>query len=330
MPIIQTRLFGTRPELPQIEPASIRASLKEFMWTDSNLWVAEPKLDGARFLMHCGSEENRFTSRHKSTESDKFVERTDNFPHLRNVVIPDFNGTVLDGEIILNDESKVCDVMSVVGSTPNHAIKYQMIHNWVSYVIFDVLKYKGEDVTKLLYHERRKILEDYISEYSKLCIYMVIIPMVDTGKRYFYEDIITRGGEGIVLKRVDAHYGEQWVKVKRQSTYDVVIMGFESPTEMTTKVDGKYSRSRLSELGLIGSIVFGQYNNGILKNLGSCSGMDDSTREMFSKDPDKYVGSVIEIKAQERTESGAFRHPTFVRLRPDKNAKSCTFRQEET
>ena len=99
---------------------------------------------------------------------------------------------------------------------------------------------------------------------------------------------------------------------------------------MTTKSDGTFSRSRLADKNLIGSIKFGQYRDGILVPFGSCSGISDKIRTEFSNNPEKFVGQVMTIKAQERTESGAFRHPVFVRMRPDKNPEECIYYSNES
>jgi len=321
----QSKLFLERKELPQIEPAPIRSSFKDFMWGDFSGYAAEEKLDGARFLMFIEEEENRFSSRHKSIKDGKFSEKTDNFPHLRNLNLSKFSGTILDGEIVTG--KNVMDVMSVVGGSPSTALKYQMQHGWINYIIFDILKYNGIDITHEFYKDRRYLLNQIFSEhlYKLNSDYIKLINSIKVNKKDFYNNVLKRGGEGIVLKKLNSPYGTDWIKVKRESTWDVVIIGFEDPEEMTTKSDGTFSRSRLAEKNLIGSIKFGQYNNGILIPCGSCSGISDKMRTEFSNNSDEFLGQVMTIKAQERTESGAFRHPVFVRMRSDKNPEDCIY-----
>lgn len=325
----QSKLFLERKELPQIEPAPIRSSFKDFMWDDFSGYAAEEKLDGARFLMFIEEGENRFSSRHKSIKDGKFSEKTDNFPYLRNLNLSKFSGTILDGEIVTG--KNVMDVMSVVGGSPSTALKYQMQHGWINYIIFDILKYNGIDITHEFYKDRRYLLNQIFSEYLyKLnSDYIKLINSIEVNKKDFYNNVLKRGGEGIVLKKLNSPYGTDWIKVKRESTWDVVIIGFEDPEEMTTKSDGTFSRSRLAEKNLIGSIKFGQYNNGILIPCGSCSGISDKMRTEFSNNSDEFLGQVMTIKAQERTESGAFRHPVFVRMRSDKNPEDCIYYPNE-
>ena len=64
--------------------------------------------------------------------------------------------------------------------------------------------------------------------------------------------------------------------------------------------------------------------------VGECSGYDEEIREMFSfkyKDRSKWVGSVIEIKANEIfNDTGKLRHPRFLRLREDKSPLECKWK----
>jgi hypothetical protein len=97
-------------------------------------------------------------------------------------------------------------------------------------------------------------------------------------------------------------------------------------------------------MGWIGSIIIGQYRplnasvgipipgmqnysskgqTWVPVEVGSVSGMRERDRGMFSKDPEKYIGKAIAIKAMERTDTGAYRHPRFIRLRLDKPASQC-------
>lgn len=61
--------------------------------------------------------------------------------------------------------------------------------------------------------------------------------------------------------------------------------------------------------------------------VGECSGFDEETRETFSENRNNYIGKVVEIKANEIfNETGKLRHPRFLRVREDKNAKDCTLK----
>ena len=57
-----------------------------------------------------------------------------------------------------------------------------------------------------------------------------------------------------------------------------------------------------------------------------CGGFDDETREYFTRNRDKMVGTVVEVKANELfRDSGKMRHPRYMRQRFDKSPEQCTW-----
>lgn len=55
-----------------------------------------------------------------------------------------------------------------------------------------------------------------------------------------------------------------------------------------------------------------------------CSGFDDETREYFTRNKDKMVGTVVEVKANELfKDTGKMRHPRYMRQRFDKSPEQC-------
>ena len=55
-----------------------------------------------------------------------------------------------------------------------------------------------------------------------------------------------------------------------------------------------------------------------------CGGFDDETREYFTRNRDKIIGSVVEVKANELfRDSGKMRHPRYMRMRFDKESDRC-------
>lgn len=101
------------------------------------------------------------------------------------------------------------------------------------------------------------------------------------------------GYEGVVLRQ-----GEYWVKVKPSETHDVIVTGY-------TEGRGKH-RGRL---GLV-TTVKGAVG----------SGFTDRDREILWAEAEagRLVGQVIEVSCMQFTPAGQFRHPVFVRMRPDK------------
>ncbi|MCK9458746.1 MAG: hypothetical protein M0R80_03840 [Proteobacteria bacterium] len=318
--------------LQQLTPGKARGKFNEKM-LKSNLFVGEEKLDGERFLLHCGIGKNRFTSRHISVKNNLFVEKTENVPHLRDLFTSngmdiEFEGTVLDGEIVVGDQSQSTRVSKIMGALPEKAIRLQNENIWVDYRVFDILYFKGQDLRDRSYEERRSVLVDNFSAAESK--HFSIVPAITEDKEEYFNTIVANGGEGIILKNTKSPYAKDWIKIKKEATHDCVIMGFEDPTKITKKSSGEESTSRLYDNGWIGAIKFGQFYDEKLIEFGTCSGMDDALREEISNNKERYLGKVIEIKANDRFPTGRFRHPRFLRFRSDKNAIDCVYNPNES
>lgn len=328
----------------QIEPAKARGKFRPALWKDP-MWVMEFKFDGTRYLMHIEEDGARFTSRRRSIRDGGFVEKGDNFPQFSRPrdVYPFMEGTVLDGELTTENIYCHCyEVTTISGSSSDRAIVLQNEKGFLHYHVFDVLYYKRKDL-RVLPYKRRMVVRDrlvsllksskplYRNSFSTIDHLLHSVPCVTLEKEKvsLYRDILKRGGEGVIFKHIDAQYGERtkWVKLKKQNTWDVIITGYLNPSTESEKVDGTISATRYSDRGWIGSIVIGQWtDDGVeLIEYGSVSGMDEQTRAMISRNPEKFIGKVIEIEAQERLASGKFRHPRFIRFREDKNSEDCIY-----
>jgi len=318
----------------QIEPTLARGSYRD-EYLEHTDWVAEVKYDGDRRIAQFCEEGTRFTGRRVSDINGLLVEKTENLPQL-NEAVEHLLGTVLDGEIVHPGVGKRSnEVTKVMGSLPARAAQLQSKTGWLIYRAFDCLLYRGEDLRGKPLEERRQYLVRVLEEWENT--FAAASEQCYDDKAEFLHKIWDRGDEGIILKHKRSLYHEKnkWVKVKKEFTEDVVIMGYEDPKALSEKVgsDGLKTITRLKENGWIGAIRGGQYNaDGELVEVASVSGMKDSVRAELSprnvkgKVVDggaKYIGMVMEIEANEREPSGRFRHPRFSRFRPDKNPEEC-------
>lgn len=110
---------------------------------------------------------------------------------------------------------------------------------------------------------------------------------------YLMAEIKKEGYEGLVLRH---HETGNYIKVKTKYTHDSIITGY---------VEGK---GRLK--GKLGKFT---------TTMGDCgTGYSDKLREELWALKDELIGTYIEVECMELTPNGKFRHPRFVRLRPDK------------
>jgi len=101
------------------------------------------------------------------------------------------------------------------------------------------------------------------------------------------------GHEGLVVRQTDC-----WIKIKPEETHDVTITGF---------VEG-----RGRHLGRLGYVTTA---NGAVG-----AGFTDTEREILWAEAKakRLIGQTIEVSCMQFTPNGQFRHPFFVRMRPDK------------
>ena len=97
------------------------------------------------------------------------------------------------------------------------------------------------------------------------------------------------GYEGLVITSNEGHF-----KVKTKETHDVRILGVIEGTGRNKDRLGAF----MTERGKVGT------------------GLTDADRDRFYRDD--LIGTYIEVECMELTKNGKFRHPRFIRIRPDK------------
>lgn len=291
-------------------PSRCTASLPSDL--DKPYLVSERKMDGSRYVLylgHCPYERNTkvpntLLSRRPSVTDSKYVDRSQNVPHITD---QDYglDGTVLDGEIMADNFE---DTNSIMNSGPAIAISKQRERGLVKYYAFDVIAYRGKDVRGLPLFQRRKILEKVIEVMANPNI--VVVEQFKENHIEHFNKIVSENGEGIILKDLRQGYGSGWSKWKRSSDISCVITGKKAG-------NGKYSEQ-------VGSVAVSVYKDGGLIEIGFASGFSDEIRSDMSKNWHKYEGMVVDIFAQEISKDLRLRHPTWHRLRNDVNPSDCT------
>ena len=294
-----------------LEPEDIK---KRF--PDPRKIVVEEKYDGSRFMLIVQGQTVQLRSRHVSTKTRELGDKTANFPHLQGLE----GWFVLDGEILPSGGESFSDVGSVVLSLPAKAIAWQEKHGLAAYYAFDILVHNNVDVRNLPFSKRRELLLKTVFFIHKSCHNPhVVMPAQWPGKEavQVFENIVKYRGEGVMVKELDAPYGKGWYKVKKHRDTCAIITGF-------TEGRGKYK----GQIGAIKFSVFDTKNKQpVLIEVGQCSGMEDSIRKYISLKPLKYMGKVLEVRAQEIAAKGRLRHPRFVRIRHDYNKEECTLQK---
>jgi ATP-dependent DNA ligase len=178
---------------------------------DGPQWVYEIKLDGYRAIAVKSGRVNLYSRRQKSFNSQYsyLVEALHALP----------NETVVDGEIVALDES----------GRPNfHRLQqFRSQASRIRYFIFDLLVYKGHDLTALPLTKRRKFLSQIKFRSPRISIseqFPVSAGAMLAGVR-------KQKLEGVIAKRKDATYqsGKRtgaWAKYRVNRGQEFVIGGY--------------------------------------------------------------------------------------------------------
>lgn len=113
------------------------------------------------------------------------------------------------------------------------------------------------------------------------------------------------GGEGLILKRREAPYhaasrNYDLMKIKLELTVDLVVVGVEPGK-------GKYEDT-------LGALRLADRAG----TVHTVSGMSDSERDNWWRDPESILGRVVEVKAMQWLPDGQLREPRFICIRYDK------------
>ena len=187
--------------------------------------AAEWKLDGARLQVHrLGGEVRAFTR--------SLADVTDRVPEVVAAVLAlPVEAVVLDGEVIaLRPDGRPHPFqisMSRFGSSAGKRAEGRPVP--LSPFFFDCLHLDGDDLLDRTYEERVAALHRVVPDEAR--VPRAVTADADEAER-FLEDALARGHEGVVVKALEAPYeagrrGAAWVKVKRATTLDLVVLAAE-------------------------------------------------------------------------------------------------------
>ncbi|UVK57367.1 ATP-dependent DNA ligase (plasmid) [Mesorhizobium sp. AR02] len=302
-------------------------------------WQYEPKWDGFRCLAFKAGDEIDLRAKSGKPLGRYFPEVVS---MLRGLKAGDF---VVDGEIVIEvDGSLSFDALQMRLHPAESRIRKLSAETPAKLILFDVLVSSGASLMDKPLSARRETLELFVKSAGH----------VDTELSRCTRNLATAtkwlgesgqgSTDGVVAKRLDDEYrpGERaMIKVKRLRTADCVVGGF------------RY----LEKSRQVGSLLLGLYNDkGKLDHVGFTSTISQEDRAALTRQlealrsPPGFTGKapggpsrwstersgqweplrpemVAEVRFDQVT-GNRFRHGTkFLRWRPDKNSKKCTFEQ---
>lgn len=192
------------------------------------------------------------------------------------------------------------------------------------YMVFDVLFWKGEDVTDYPYNQRIALFEAWARRH--LPKHGVVHIPVNLGMKYSFDDLfgkdclaVRENFEGYVIwdtletteVRFDGKEARRnCYKWKPLHTEDVWA---EDPATGKGKNEGR-----------LGKVKGYQFHDGEKIHVGDIGGgFTDEQRKDYWDRRDSVFPCVIEVETSERLPSMKLRFPVFKRMRPDKSQEEC-------
>jgi bifunctional non-homologous end joining protein LigD len=309
---------GTR-KLPKfVEP--MKATLSKRQAFDDPEWIFELKWDGYRAIAEVDRKTQLLYSRNGQTFDKAYPSI---FAALKSIK----KNAILDGEIVALDEHGKPNFQKLQNYGNNSRVLLQ-------YYVFDCLEVDGKDLTGEPLIKRKEILKKLLPAKLKDIVYC---DHIEEQGAAFFQEVKKMDLEGIIAKKKNSIYrrgtrSPDWLKIKNILGQEVVIVGFTPP---------KGSRKHF------GALVLGIMINGKLTGIGKVgTGFSDATLKTIHKQlealvvdksplqvmPKEKIPQVTWVKPKlvcnisysEITSDGSVRHPVFLGLRADKNAKSVS------
>ncbi|MCY9691808.1 ATP-dependent DNA ligase [Paenibacillus alginolyticus] len=176
--------------------------------------IAEYKLDGLRCMI------SNMDKLYVYTKHNYLI--TNKFPELYSCPLPE--GTILDGVLIMMDDQGKPDFEAMSARFLSSKNKTPVI-----FCAFDIMRYKGIDVTGLTLLKRKELLDKAFNEndhYKKVKVF-------EGNAVDYFEQVREQGLEGIIMKskKENSTYeidkrSKQWQKVINWTYADVYISGY--------------------------------------------------------------------------------------------------------
>ena len=229
-----------QPMLIWTLPANKKDKLSEIC--ASGEYFAEEKIDGALYQFCRTDKGNYLFGRTVSVKNGLLTNKIDNVPHINSALSCLPCGTVIVGEIYVPGGTSK-NVTSIMGCLPAEAIKRQDKQGKIKYYLHDMIFYNGEDMQSWGAEARyQKLVEAWNEFHLEQFDFLRLAESFDTSIEERLSQILSAGGEGIVLKKKDAPYSEgkrpAWatIKCKQMDTIDLVCTrAIEATKEYTGK-----------------------------------------------------------------------------------------------
>ena len=295
-------------------------------------YIATEKHDGDwGMFIHYSKGHNLIRSRSISKVTGVYGDYTAKLPHLCDEMDNWPDNTVVLAEICWDEYGTNANTVgTILRCLPAKAVERQKDKK-LKAVVFDMLMFANKDLTDLGYYRRFTQWASFIDAQDYK--YIKLTELFENDFAEAADDIISRGGEGVVIQRKDYVYSPG-----SRTAWKTLKLKQQLP-EMELKVVGTLAPNKLYEgdcpetweYQIDGELVTKPYyfgwKNGITVELldgtkcDVASGLTDDDRAWLATEE---AAKMIEagdlyavVKAMSFNDKGRLRHPSLVRLRND-------------
>ncbi|MGH3896848.1 MAG: ATP-dependent DNA ligase [Pseudonocardiaceae bacterium] len=315
----------------------------------------EPKWDGFRSIIFRDGDEVEIGSR-------KERPMTRYFPEVVKAVLANFPPrAVIDGEVVIADQDRnTLDFEALQQRIHPAASRVKLLSEQTpaSFIAFDLLALGDEDLTQRPLVQRRTALEQALAEAAPPVHLTPATQDLDVARQWF-DQFEGAGLDGLIAKKLDLGYEPDkrvMTKIKHERTADCVVAGYRvhksGPDALGSLLLGLYDdRGILVSVGVVGAFPMARRRELFTELQPLVTSFDDhpwawARQEEGERTPRKSETSrwnagkdlsfiplcperVVEVR-YDYMEGVRFRHTTqFVRWRPDRDPRSCTYDQLE-
>jgi len=291
-------------------------------------WWHEIKWDGMRILAEVAHGRLKLLSRNEN-------DVTTTFPELSTLADPGMpDDLLLDGEVValvagLPSFSSLADRMHVRKAAKAGSLAAAQP---VTFMVFDLLRLDGVDLTARPLAQRRTLLEAMgLAGLVGLAGAGVQVPPTYEDGAALHAATLEQGLEGVVSKRLSSRYqpgrrSADWLKFAHRGSRSVVIGGWRLETDSASRLGavlvGTPTDRGLAYLGRVGSGLAGKEQTRVLAALKDLSaGASPFVDEVPPLDAlgTRWVRPevVVDVQSLGLSAQGRLRQPAYRGLRPD-------------
>jgi ATP-dependent DNA ligase len=317
-------------------------------------YVFEPKWDGFRSIVFRDGDEVEIGSRNERPMTRYFPELVAavraELPERcvidGEIVVPDAAGRRLDFEALqLRIHPAASRVALLAEQTPAH------------FIAFDLLALGSENYLERPFAQRRALLEDVLAKAGP-SVHLTLATTDRSVATGWFSQFEGAGLDGLIAKPADGIYEPDkrvMKKIKHERTADCVVAGYRVHKSGEDRIGslllGLYTGDRLASVGVVGALPMEQRISLFAELQPLVTGFEGHPWDWAShaagqRTPQAAMASrwnaskdlsfvplrperVLEVR-YDHMEGPRFRHTAqFVRWRPDREPRSCTYEQLE-